>query len=218
MAIRIIHRTFGVVLALLAAGCVSVPTTRFYTLSVLSEPFENDASRSSLQSRRPIFIEVMPVKVPERLARPQLVVRAQGSGQETQLLILEQDRWSSHFNQELRDALATGIANQVGAINEGRGLRVLDRPSYRIAIVLSQFDAIVGDKVQARFSWAITRSTDGLNAMCHSTMSEPAGGGIAGVVKGIQRAASSVAADISKNLIEMDTGQAPTCAIQNKAN
>ncbi len=199
--------------ALLATGCASTQETRFYTLSELPQSSESKESlpRSlpSSSSPGPIFINVMPVAVPERLARPQLVVRTKG--QETQLFILEQERWSSHFNYELRDAFATRIANQIGAINEGRGSRSPDQPGYRIAIELSKFDAVVGDQVQARFGWTITRTTDGRNAACYSTLSEPVSGGIGGVVKGVQRMVSSVAADISRNLIELDTGLAATC-------
>jgi uncharacterized lipoprotein YmbA len=211
---------FYMMVALLAAGCVSVPETLFYTLSV---PFEPSEARDALQrASTPVYIDVMPVTVPERLARPQLVVRSRGSGQETQLLLLEQDRWSSHFNDELRDAFAAGIANQTGAINETRGARQTgntpDRPVYRIAVELGQFDAIVGDRVQARFGWAITRSTDGRSAACYAAISEPVSGGIEGVVKGVQRVVSSAVVDVSKNLIELDTGQAATCKPYKKIN
>lgn len=204
----------GMIGALLAAGCASVPDTRFYTLSVPSRvPEMKDASdRSSV----PIHIEVMPVNVPERFARPQLVVRSQGSGQEFQLFILEQDRWSSHFNKELRDAFATAIADQTGAVNEPRGTRKPDQPVYRIAIELSEFDAIVGDRVQARFNWGITRSTDGRGAVCYAVISEVVSGGIEGVVKGVQRAVSSAGAEVSKNLVELDSGRAATCVPQRK--
>ncbi|MGH8762225.1 MAG: PqiC family protein [Nitrosospira sp.] len=208
----------GMITTLLVIGCASVPATRFYTLSVpseLSEPsVATGAPRHSRQSPLPIFIEIMPVNVPERLARPQLVVRSQGSGRETQLLILEQERWSSHFNHELRDAFAIGIASQTGAVNETRGIPTFDQPGYRIAIELGQLDAIVDDKIQARFGWTITRSTDGRNAACYSVISEPVGGGIEGVVKGMQQAVSRVVAEVSKNVIELDNGQVATCAIQ----
>lgn len=209
---------YGVIAAvLLAAGCASVSETRFYTLSdpaPSSEPKDSLSRSLPSSSPGPIFIDVMPVTVPERLARPQLVVRTKG--QATQLFILEQERWSSHFNYELRDAFATRIANQIGAINETRGSRSPDQPSYRIAIELGKFDAIVGDQVQARFGWTITRTTDGRNAACYSMLSEPVSGGISGVVKGVQRMVSSVAADISRNLIELDTGLAATCAAPTK--
>ena len=200
--------------ALLAAGCASVPDTRFYTLWAPSK--QSELKDVSERSPAPIHIEVMPVNVPERLARPQLVVRSRGSGQETQLFILEQDRWSSHFNKELRDAFAAGIVDQTGAVNEARGTRIPDRPVYRIAIELSEFDAIVGDRVQARFNWAITRSTDNRSALCYAAISEPVSGGIEGVVKGVQRAVSSAVAELSRNLVELESGSAATCVPQRK--
>jgi len=174
----------AIVLALL--GCASIAETRFYTLSSsgLSEARDSSLPLSS----GPVFIDVMPVNVPERLARPQLVIRARGEA--AQLFILEQDRWSSHFNHELRDAFATQIASRTGAINETRGSRMPGQPAYRIAIELGQFDAVVGEAVRARFGWTITRTNDSRSAACYSEVAELAGGGIDGVVEGVRRAVS----------------------------
>ena len=204
----------GMMAALLLNGCVSVAETRFYTLST---PSALPRMKETLPpASTPFYIEVMPVIVPERLARPQLVVRSRGSDQESQLFILEESRWSSHFNDELRDAFATGIANQTGAIREARGASgayASDYRGYRVAIELGQFDAIVGDRVQARFSWVITRSADGRSAACYAAISESVNGGIDGVVQGVRRVVSRVVEDISKNLIELDTSHAATCKL-----
>jgi uncharacterized protein len=208
-----VYSIFGVMTALLVTGCASVPEARFYTLSVPPEPSETKIS--ARDSSIPIFIDVLPVNVPERLARPQLVVRSGGSGPQAQLFILEQDRWSSPFNYELRDAFASGIASQIGAVNNVRGIRTPDQISYRIAIELSQFDAIVGDSVQTGFGWTITRSTDGRSIACHAVITEPIAGGIEGVVAGIQRVVASVVEGVSKNLIELDSDRVPTC-VQRK--
>jgi hypothetical protein len=210
---RLFGRTAALLSLLLAAGCASVPETRFYTLSLPFEPPEIEVSRGS---STPIFIDVLPISVPERLARPQLVVRSGASGPQAQLLILEQDRWSSPFNYELRDAFTSGIASQIGAVNNARGIRTPDQISYRIAIELSQFDAIVGDRVQTGFGWTITHSTDGRSIACHAAITEPIAAGIEGVVAGIQRVVASVVADVSKNLIELDSDRVPTC-VQRKA-
>lgn len=201
------HFLYGAV-ALLAAGCASIPEARFYTLAEPSGISEASDSRLSLSSK-PVFIDVMPVRVPERLARPQLVIRTQG--QASRLLILEQDRWPSHFNHELRDAFTTQIASRIGAISETRGRRRPDQPAYRIAIELSQFDAVVGKVVNARFDWIITRTTDNRGAACYSELSEPVSGGIDGMVGGVRQAVSRVAGEISRNLAELDTGQAVVC-------
>ncbi|HVW63919.1 MAG TPA: PqiC family protein [Nitrosospira sp.] len=193
---------------LLGAGCASIPETRFYTLAEPSGSSEASDSRLPLSSS-PVFIDVMPVNVPERLARPQLVIRTKG--QASQLLILEQDRWSSHFNHELRDAFATRIASRIGAINETRGRREPGQPAYRIAIELNRVDAVLGGAVNARFGWTITRTTDSRGAACYSELSEPVSAGIDGVVEGVRRAVSQVAEEISRNLSELDTGQAVVC-------
>jgi uncharacterized lipoprotein YmbA len=199
-------------MASLTAGCASVPETRFYTLSVESESPGIKALPRDLST--PIFIDILPVNVPERLVRPQLVVRSRDSGPETQLFILEQDRWSSPFNYELRDAFASGIANLTGAVNRARRGHTPDQIVYRIAIELSQLDAIIDDSVRARFSWTIMRPADARSAACYAVITEPVAPGVEGVVEGVQRVVASVVTDISKNVIELDMGRVPTCTVQ----
>lgn len=192
----------------LAAGCASVgEKTKFYTLSVPSDTRGKDPY--SGYSVTPIFIEVMPVGVPERLARPQLVVSSKGQGGE--LLVLEQARWSSPFNHELRDALAAAIAGKIGAIQVIRGGRLPGQAVYRIAVELSQFDATIGSSVNARFDWTITHSTQARSAACYSLISESAGDSIESLVKGIQYVVAAAAESISENLMQLNGGGAASC-------
>ena len=192
----------------LAAGCASVgEKTKFYTLSVPSDTRGKDPYPG--YSVTPIFIEVMPVSVPERLARPQLVVSSKG--QDGELLVLEQARWSSPFNLELRDALAAAIAGKIGAIKVIRRGRLAGQPIYRIAIELSQFDATVGGRVNARFDWTITHSTQARSAACYSVISESAGDSIESLVKGIQHVVAAAAESISENLMQLNGGGAASC-------
>ena len=58
----------------------------------------------------------------------------------------------------------------------------------------------------------IVWSTDGRSAACYSEVAELAGGGIDGVVEGVRRAVSRVAAEISRTLGELDTGQVAACS------
>jgi uncharacterized lipoprotein YmbA len=116
----------------LLAACGSSPPTQFYTLAV---PADGAAARTASQGPQ-TFIEVMPVSVPDRLARPHLV-----RSDATRVEVLEQDRWSSPFNNELRDALAAGVAARLGAIDVSRGGRPADQASYRINVELRDFDA-----------------------------------------------------------------------------
>jgi uncharacterized lipoprotein YmbA len=196
----------------LVAGCASVGETKFYTLSGPYE-LEKDSYRGHSEHHAPpIFIDVMPVRVPERLARPQLVVSIKGQG--NQLLILEQARWSSHFNYELRDAFTAAIAGKIGAINVNRDIRgnqAQGQPVYRIAIELSQFDATIGDRVNTRFDWTISPSTHAHRTACYSMISEAAGSSIESLVKGIQNAVTTAAERISENLTELNGSGTATC-------
>jgi uncharacterized protein len=202
--------------AMFLAGCASVgKKTTFYTLSV---PSEVQATESYLgHQAKPIFIDVMPVIVPERLARPQLVINIKDK--ETQLLILEQARWSSHFHYELRDAFAAHIARKIGGqneIREIRGIRARREPIYRIAIRLSQFDATLGGRVNAKFDWTIAHSTQARSAASYSVVSATAGTDIESLVKGIGSVVAAAAERIAETLMEMNESGEATCRPQEK--
>ncbi|MFC5475733.1 PqiC family protein [Paraherbaspirillum soli] len=189
--------------ALLLAACASAPT-RYYTLSA---PLPDAA----VAQTPPIFIEVMPVAVPERLARPQLVVRPQGV-QNARVEILEQDRWSSPFNNELRDALAGGIANRLGAVDVTRGGRPSSQAAYRIAVELRHYDAVPGAQVQATFGWTITRSDDSRSAACQLSVTEAVNGaGMDALALGVQRAVAAAAAAISANVTALQANRTVQC-------
>jgi uncharacterized lipoprotein YmbA len=191
----------------LTAGCASMPETKYYTLSVPSHLREKGTYGGTPDT--PIFIDVLPVTVPARLARPQLIISTKG--QDPQLVILEQARWSSHFNQELRDAFVGAISEKIGGINESHGSRKAGQPVYRIAVELSQFDATVGGRINARFDWTITHSTQARGAACYWALSQAAGSNIESLVKGIQNVVTTAAERISQNLIELNRSGTATC-------
>src|SRR5690606_19852360 len=133
------HLWPALLFTLTACASSSLPA-RFYTLA----PSDTAATRAAAS---PLIVEVLPVRVPQRLARPQIVVR-DAAGDAGQVRILEQDRWSSHFNDELHDALVGSITNRLGAIDAGRGIGLADQRRYRIAVELTQFDAVPDARLQ----------------------------------------------------------------------
>jgi uncharacterized protein len=202
--------TIGV-LALLTTlvACASPASTRFYTLINHAQTKPIVASKDT-----PIAIEVLPVRVPEHLKRPQLVLTSKNI---SQLKILEQDRWSSAFNDELHDAFVSGITNQLGAIDISHGGRAANQSTYRIAIVLQQFNAIPSEQVQTNFAWTITRlnadssSGDNPSLSCQSVVSKTVGSDINAVVIGLQEAVADVTNAISANVTSLNTGRNATC-------
>ncbi|WP_211465378.1 PqiC family protein [Collimonas silvisoli] len=199
-------RFCGIAAALLLAGCASAPT-HFYTLSAPA------TGAPPIQSSK-IFIEVTPVALPERLARPQLVVRSSASASGARVDILEQERWSSPFNNELRDALASGIANRLGAIDVSRSGRPTDQPVYRIAVELRQFDAAPGQQVQATYGWTISRSDNSRSSACQLNVTEAVEPGIDALVLGVQRTVADAVNGIAANLMAFKANPATAAACQ----
>lgn len=204
-------KSTALILTLVAVlvGCAQLKTTtRFYTLN---NPTQNQAI--TVSKTTPIAIEVLPVSVPERLKRPQLVLTSKDI---SQLKILEQDRWSSSFNDELHDAFVSGITNQLGAIDASRGVRN-HQPTYRIAIVLQQFNAMPGEQVQTNFAWTITRlstgssTTDNTTLTCQINSSKSVSNDIDAVVKGLREAVAEATQAISANVSSLNNGEAGKC-------
>jgi uncharacterized lipoprotein YmbA len=188
---------------LLLAACSS-PPLRYYSLAA---PVAGSAPQAAAQTRSTaMFIEVAPVGVPERLARPQLVVQ---KGDGARVEVLEQDRWASSFNNELRDTLANGIAAQLGAVDIRFGGRRAGQPVYRIAVDLRQFNAVGGDRIDAAFGWTVTRSDDGRAASCQSVFLVPVGGsGVEALVAGMQQAVALATAAIAATVSDVQAGGA----------
>ena len=187
----------ALLLALALTGCATPPATRYYSLApgVVASP------ASTLQ------IEVPTIALPERLVRPQLVVRSAANPFE----VLDQHRWAASFDSELRDALASGITQQLGAIDVTAGGRLSSQPVYRIAVQLRQWDAAVDSQVQASFSWTIRRSDGTRNLACQWTQSEAVGPGIAALAQGAQRLTSRAAQSMAASVKALDANAAATC-------
>jgi len=179
----------------LLAGCASKPDN-YYTLAspVAAEAAPATPGGSAL----PLYIELAPVAVPERFARPQMVVR-QPNGS-VQVEVLEQHRWASSFENELRDALSAGIAGRLGALDVTKGGRQNSQPVWRIAVQLRQFDAVDGGRVDANFSWTLRRSDEARTMACQLSLGEAVGSGMDALARGAQRVTANAAAAMARSV------------------
>ena len=178
---------------LLAAGCSSTPD-RYYTLAEPGRP----GAPADLAA--PLFIELAPLAVPERLARPQMVVRRAGNAPNAEVDVLEQHRWASSFESELRDALASGIAGRLGAIDVTKGGQQPARPAWRIAVQVRQFDAVEATRVDAALSWTVRRSDSDRSANCQWSATEPVGPGMEALAQGAQRLTARAADAVARHV------------------
>jgi uncharacterized lipoprotein YmbA len=218
-------RLAGVLAVMLAAaltigGCAA-PPVRYYSLAGAvpdaGVPAAAVPAGAVGQNGAPIHIEVAPVGVPERLARPQMVIRnasrSAAGPVSPQVDVLEQQRWASSLDSELRDAFAAAIASRAGAVDVTRGGRLPGQPVYRIAIRVGQFDTILDRQVDAVFGWTITRSDDSRHAICEVPVSRPAGKGMDELVQAVKQVVAVAATNIATQLLQLQARGAADCAV-----
>jgi uncharacterized lipoprotein YmbA len=204
MKLLLSSAVFATLAALVVAGCAGQPTM-YYTLakpaSTAATAKAADASNAFPVSNgaAPLYIELAPLSMPESLARPQMVVRQNGD-RSAQVNVLEQHRWASSFEDELRDALSSGVASRLGAFDASKGGRQTSQPVYRIAIQVRRFDAIEGTRVDGSFSWTVKRSDETVPTACSFDTSEPVGAGIDAVAQGAQRVTATAASAIARSV------------------
>jgi uncharacterized lipoprotein YmbA len=178
-------------------ACSTTQSTHFYTLSA---PIKTVANQNTLTIHTTSQIEVLPVNVPDRFRRPQLLVNFKGHNH---IAILEHDRWISTFDEELTDALKNGI----GLPNNNSNHQ--DR--YIVNVDLLQMNTVLDDTISAHYRWTIKRSnleiadTQTLNFTCDFSANYPLDRGIAGAVKGNQTLVQDLIAAINQHLQLLST-------------
>jgi uncharacterized lipoprotein YmbA len=168
------------------AGCAS-PEPRYYTLA-------NGEATAPAAAATPIWIEVAPVRVPERLNRPQLVV---ADGSEGGLKLLDLSRWSSPLPDELRDALSQQLQARLGAVDTyQQGLSEVT-PVYRVTTEVVRLDGDLGQRAAATIAWTVRKLPDGKVLSGRTQTELPAPGQVDGMVTAYRQIVATTAADIA---------------------
>jgi uncharacterized protein len=165
-------------------GCTSVPV-RYYTLT---PPPTLPASETVLA------IDVRVVHTPPQLNRAELMVRTGP----TEVTLLENERWASPVNDEIKDAVRFELQRRLGRMT---GLL----PAFTkltLDIDVQQLEAELGRYVVIEASWSATLSAAGQRpngsrvATCTFQADEKIHTGYAGIVEGYQREIAALAAAI----------------------
>jgi uncharacterized lipoprotein YmbA len=184
-----VSRTLYVLFVLLAfAGCASrSPSASFFVLSPLVE-------RGEAQPLGGI-VGVGPVRLPDYLARSQLVRR----GSDSSLVVDEFNRWGGDLTQNIQDVLAENLSRLLGSD------RVVTYPwntalgvTRQLTLDIRRFEAGPGDQVVLELQWRLLDSVDGrLLAIANERVVVPvAEGSPAAMV----RAQSAALAELSRYL------------------
>lgn len=178
--------------AALMNGCAS-PEPRYYTLAADSTRAAT-AVTGRASGSGPLWIEVTPVRVPERLNRAQLVVR-DGTGGGVKLL--DTSRWSSPLPDELRDALSQQLQSSLGAVDFYQHGLPATQPAFRVTAEVVSLDAEVGKRAAATVNWTERRLPDGKMLSGRTEADATAPGQLDGVVQAFRQIVAATAADIT---------------------
>lgn len=176
------------IVALTLAACSS-PSSRFYTLSA------GDTSTQPVATvANPAFlIEVPPVDVPPQVAKNQMVVQTG----ETQVRVLEEERWASLPGDEIRRALSNVLTQQLGTFDV-YGTPYPDRvPVYRISVNVQRFESWPGSHALIDAVWSVRAVRTQAVLTCRSVVSQPVSGSYDALAEGHRRAVRQIATQIS---------------------
>jgi len=191
-------------------GCTSAPV-RYYTLTPPPD-------KTLPVSETTLAIDVRVVHTPPQLNRSELMVRT-GS---TEVTLLENERWASPVNDEIKDALRLELQRRLGRMT---GLR----PAFTkltLDIDVRHLEAELGRYALLEASWSATLSatgqrSDGARATtCTFQADEKIHTGYAGIVEGYQREIAALADAIVAVLSSPAGGIDASCqkAIEGSAN
>jgi uncharacterized protein len=182
-------------------GCTSAPV-RYYTLTARPD-------RASPASESPLAIDVRVVHTPPQLNRAELMVRTGP----TEVTLLENERWASPANDEIKDALRLELQRRLGRIS---GLSyaytrlTLDIDVQRLEAELGRY-ALIEGSWGATLSSAGQRSTGVPATACPFQVNEKIQAGYAGMVEGYQREIGLLAQTIVALLTSPANGRDSPC-------
>lgn len=181
----------GVVLTALAlVGCASSPQVHYYTLLPAS-------SRAPEVASADYRIELLPVRVPQQVDHPQLVIR-QGEGR---LALVETRQWAAPLGAEMRDALSARLTGVLGALDVA-GLRddLQWGTVYRIKAQVGRFDSVLGAQVRLDAVWDLSEGSGPIVASCNASIAMPAQGGYEALLLAQQGAVAALGDQVAASI------------------
>jgi uncharacterized protein len=152
----------------LLASCSTTPAVRYYTLNPLSE-MQPDISQAV--SGDTFAIGVGPLEFPRFLDRPQIVTRKS----QHRVEVSEFHRWAGSFSEDFLRVLAKNISTLLPA-DRVVAYPWTDQfsPTYRIQMIVEQFDGRFGGHVVLNVTWSVWNQKDKNQAIFkHSRIKEP---------------------------------------------
>jgi uncharacterized protein len=200
----------SILTASLLSACGSAPKEHFYTLQPPAG--SSNASNLGTSGSLPTNADGSPVRVvlagftlPDRVARPQLVVRR--SAQSVQ--ILEQQRWAEPLNGAIQRVLADNLSAQLGGLNVALRNDYAQRDAaLQLSVDVLQFESVPGQEAILEVQWQWRNAAGALLAESRGVWREavpsqgqaPSVADYTDLVAGHQRALQKCAGQIALSL------------------
>jgi len=185
----------------IGVGCTPAPV-RYYTLTP-------PPAKTLPASETTLAIDVRVVHTPPQLNRSELMVRTGP----TEVTLLENERWASPVNDEIKDAVRLELQRRLGRMT---GLR----PAFTkltLDIDVQHLEAELGRYALLEASWSATLSATGQRSNgaratdCTFQADEKIRTGYAGIVEGYQREIAALAEAIVAVLTSPASGIDASC-------
>ncbi|MBB6254570.1 PqiC family protein [Nitrospirillum iridis] len=151
-----------------------------------------------------VLVEVLPVAVPERLNRTQLVLTDPAG----RLDVRDEDRWAAPVADEMRLALAGTLWQRLRATDVYQAPVAPapnGPPQYRLALRIERFDATPGGTAVVDGSWTMRRLPQGAALTCRAGFSVPVTATTTdAAATALSSAAAQLAAAVADSLSRLD--------------
>lgn len=147
-------RLIAAVLLLLAAGCGSSPTVRYYTFAGQSA----EKAEGSSGSVGKYAVAVGPVTVPSTVDRPQIVIQVAPN----RVALLDDQRWAEPLNSAIPRAIASDLGQLLGMPTVLFPQDSMADVKYRVAIEIRNFISVPGEAATVEATWIVFGPHDAL--------------------------------------------------------
>lgn len=158
-----------------------------------------------------MVVELLPVAIPERLNREELVL----TGADGALTIRDGERWAAPLADEIRQSLDDSLWLHLRATDVYQApvsLTANGLPHYRVALRVERFDARLGDRAMVETSWTVRKLPQGPIALCRAQVSVPLSKpDVDAAVSGLAQAAVKMADAVAASMERLNQGAADPC-------
>ena len=147
--------------AALLAGCAGgdTPGTRFYVLSALPE---GTAAVDGARRDPPLALDIAPVRLPQYLARPQIVTRTAGN----EIALEEYHQWGGNLAKNMMRVLARNLSRLLATPEITLFSRRPPAPAdARLEIEVLEFERGPDRRVRLSAQWRLRAGDDGAPAL-----------------------------------------------------